>query len=229
MSLRVVLADDHPVYLSGVAAALSEPGDIEVIGMAEDGEAAVDLALRSQPDVVIMDLHMPGLNGAEATRRLVAEAPEIAVLMLTMDGEDATVLAAMRAGARGYLVKGASGRRIVDAVRAVAEGEAVFGADVANRVLGVLAADRLGSRAGRPFPVLTDREHEVLDLVAAGCTNLQIARRLVVSDKTVRNHVSNIFTKLDVTDRATAIVRARDAGLGHEPRRAPRTNPDPPA
>jgi DNA-binding NarL/FixJ family response regulator len=214
VTVRVVVADDHPVYLSGVAAALSEPGDIEVVGLAPDGDAALDLTLRTEPDVVVMDLHMPGLDGVEATRRLTAEASRAAVLVLTMDGDDATVLAAMRAGARGYLVKGASGRRIVEAVRAVAAGEAVFGADVAGRVLGVLSADRLGARHGRPFPVLTDREHEVLDLIAAGSTNRQIAQRLVLSDKTVRNHVSNIFSKLDVTDRAHAIVRAREAGLG---------------
>jgi DNA-binding NarL/FixJ family response regulator len=214
MTLRVLVADDHPVYRSGLAGILAEAGDLTVVGEAADGTAALDLALRERPDVVLMDLHMPGIGGVEATRRLAADAPEVRVLVLTMFEDDESVLAAMRAGARGYLVKGSAGDRIVGAVRSVAAGEAVFGADVAARVLSVLAEDHTGGRTRRPFPALTEREHELLDLIAAGRANHEIARLLVLSDKTVRNHVSNIFAKLQVTDRAQAIVRARNAGMG---------------
>jgi DNA-binding NarL/FixJ family response regulator len=214
MTVRVLVADDHPVYRSGLAGVLAEAGDVTVVGEAADGATALDVALRERPDVVLMDLHMPGVGGVEATRRLAADAPEVRVLVLTMFDDDESVLAAMRAGARGYLVKGSAGDRIVGAVRAVAAGEAVFGAAVAGRVLDVLAEDHTGGRGRRPFPTLTEREHEILDLIAAGRANHDIARRLVLSDKTVRNHVSNIFAKLQVADRAQAIVRAREAGLG---------------
>jgi DNA-binding NarL/FixJ family response regulator len=211
MTIRVLIADDHPVYRSGLAGVLAEADDIDVVGAAADGAAALTLAAELQPDVILMDLHMPELTGVEATRRL---AGTTAVLVLTMFDDDESVLAAMRAGARGYLVKGAAGDRIVGAVRAVAAGEAVFGADVAGRVLGVFADERRGGRAVQPFPTLTDREREILGMIAAGWSNTDIARRLVLSDKTVRNHVSNVFAKLQVPDRAQAIVRAREAGLG---------------
>jgi DNA-binding NarL/FixJ family response regulator len=212
--IRVVIADDHPVYRSGLAGVLADADDIDVVGAAADGVAVLALASETQPDVVLMDLHMPGLTGVEATRRL---AGTTSVLVLTMFDDDESVLAAMRAGARGYLVKGAAGDRIVGAVRAVAAGEAVFGADVAGRVLGVFADERRAGRAAQPFPTLTDREREILGMIAAGWSNTDIARRLLLSDKTVRNHVSNIFAKLQVTDRAQAIVRAREAGLGVSP------------
>jgi DNA-binding NarL/FixJ family response regulator len=214
MTVRVLIADDHPVFRAGLSGVLAEADDVEIVGEAARGEDVLPLALAVQPDVVLMDLHMPGVNGVEATRQIAAAGLAAAVLVLTMFDDDESVLAAMRAGARGYLVKGAAGERIVDAVRAVAAGEAVFGAEVAKGVLGVLAADRRGTRAGRPFPILTDREREILDLIAAGRSNSEIARRLVLSDKTVRNHVSNIFAKLQVADRAQAIVRARESGLG---------------
>jgi DNA-binding NarL/FixJ family response regulator len=213
MTIRVVIADDHPVYRSGLAGVLTDAEDIEVVGAAADGAAALELADELEPDVVVMDLHMPGITGVEATRRL---AGRTSVLVLTMFDDDESVLAAMRAGARGYLVKGAAGDRIVGAVRAVAAGEAVFGADVAARVLGAFADDRHGGTV-RPFPMLTDREREILGMIGAGWSNTDIARRLVLSDKTVRNHVSNIFAKLQVADRAQAIVRAREAGLGVSP------------
>jgi DNA-binding NarL/FixJ family response regulator len=192
---------------------LAEADDIEIVGEAVDGGDVLARAAELQPDVILMDLHMPTMNGVEATRRLALELPRVSVLVLTMFDDDESVHAAMKAGARGYLVKGAAGERIVGAVRAVAAGEAVFGADVAARVLGALAEDRRGGRAG-PFAALTDREREILDLIAAGRSNTEIARRLVLSDKTVRNVVSNIFVKLQVADRSQAIVRAREAGLG---------------
>jgi DNA-binding NarL/FixJ family response regulator len=213
MTVRVLIADDHPVFRRGLAGVLADAGDITVVGEAADGDTTLAVAIRERPDVILMDLHMPGLSGVEATRRLAAEAPDIRVLVLTMLDDDESVLAAMRAGARGYLVKGSAGDRIVGAVRAVAAGDAVFGADVAARVLSRLTAQP-GRRADRPFPVLTDRELEILGLIAAGRANTEIARHLVLSDKTIRNHVSNIFAKLQVADRAQAIVRAREAGLG---------------
>ncbi|NES27945.1 response regulator [Micromonospora terminaliae] len=212
--MRVLIADDHPVFRAGLTGVLEDAPDIEVLAAAEHGADALDLAVRLRPDVVLMDLHMPVVNGVEATRRLVAAAPEVAVLVLTMFDDDESVIAALRAGARGYVVKGADGDRIVGAIRAVAAGEALFGSGIAAGVLRVLAAHRRGDRPGRPFPMLTDREREVLDLIAAGLGNREIARRLNLSDKTVRNHVTNIFAKLRVADRAQAIIRARQAGLG---------------
>jgi DNA-binding NarL/FixJ family response regulator len=210
--IRVVVADDHPVFRRGLVGVLGEADDVDVVAEAADGEQAVAVAVTERPDVVLMDLNMAGTGGVEATRRIATAAPEVAVLVLTMYDDRDSVGAALRAGARGYLVKGAGGERIVDAVRAVAAGEAVFGADVAAQVLDRLV-DQRSPREG-PFPTLTERELEVLDLIAGGSSNTEIARTLVVSDKTVRNHVSNIFAKLGVPDRAQAIVRAREAGLG---------------
>jgi DNA-binding NarL/FixJ family response regulator len=211
--IRVVVADDHPVFRRGLVGVLAEDAAVEVVGEAADGDEVLRVAIECQPDVVLMDLHMAGTGGVEATRRLSTEQPDVAVLVLSMLEDDESVHAALQAGARGYLVKGADGERIVDAVRAVAAGEAVFGTDVAGRILGVLSAPRRTARTG-PFPMLTDREEELLALIANGSSNAEIARTLVVSDKTVRNHITNIFAKLGVTDRAQAIVRARDAGLG---------------
>ncbi|MEU3455838.1 response regulator transcription factor [Micromonospora sp. NPDC006766] len=212
--IRVLIADDHPVFRAGLTAVLDDAPDIEVVAEVDNGADILDLAMSLQPDLVLMDLHMPGVNGVEATRQLAGALPGVAVLVLTMFDDDESVVAALRAGARGYLVKGAGGDRIVGAIRAVAASEAVFGADVAVGVLRVLAAGRRGDRGSHPFPALTDREREVLDLIAEGKSNSDIARRLTLSDKTVRNHVSNIFAKLQVTDRAQAIVRARQVGLG---------------
>jgi DNA-binding NarL/FixJ family response regulator len=210
--IRVLVADDHPVFRRGLVGVLTEEPEVEVVGEAGDGDAAMTLAAELGPDVVLMDLHMEGTGGIAATRRLSAELPDIAVLVLTMLDDEESLQSALRAGARGYLVKGASGDRILQAVRAVAAGEAVFGADVAGLVLGRLVADRKTVRPG-PFPMLTDREEEILALMSHGRTNTEIARRLVVSDKTVRNHITNIFAKLGVADRSQAIIRARDAGL----------------
>ncbi|SES23491.1 two component transcriptional regulator, LuxR family [Pedococcus cremeus] len=214
--IRVLLADDHPVYRDGLAALLASVEGLEVVGTAEDGLAAVALATELQPDVVVMDVQMPGLDGIEATRRLTTASPHIGVVMLTMAEEDATLFSAMQAGARGYLLKGANQAEITRAVTAVARGEAIFGPAIARRIADFFAgAPAAGSAAEQAFPQLTAREREILELVAAGRSNPQIASTLFLSPKTVRNNVSNIFAKLHVADRAEAIVRAREAGLGH--------------
>jgi DNA-binding NarL/FixJ family response regulator len=182
-----------------------------------DGHDAVREALTRHPDVLVMDIRMPGLDGIEATRLIARDAPDVAVLMLTMYEDDDSVFAAMRAGARGYLLKGAEQDEIVRAIRAVAAGEAIFGPGVARRVLGYFAGPAAGvarAAASEPFPELTAREREVLNLIAAGHPNGEISRRLGISPKTVANHISNIFAKLQIATRAEAIVRARDAGLG---------------
>jgi DNA-binding NarL/FixJ family response regulator len=211
--VQVVIADDHPLFRGGLRLALDHAAGVQVVGEASDGVAAVQLAASLQPDVVVMDLDLPGLHGVEATRRVVAESPHIAVLVLTMFDDDDSVFAAMRAGARGYLLKGADQAGIARAVRALASGEAIFGPSVAQRIVDFFAKPR---PAGQPvaFPQLSAREREVLDLVAAGRSNAAIAADLVLSHKTVRNHMSNIFTKLQVADRSEAIVLARGAGLG---------------
>lgn len=211
--VTVLLADDHPLYRRGLRQLLDSVAGVTVVGEVEDGAAAVAQAAAQQPDVVVMDLNMPGMDGVEATRRVVGASPHIGVLVLTMHDDDDSVFAAMRAGARGYLLKGSDGAEITRAVAAVAGGEAIFGPGVARRVLEWFAAPRPAAPTG-VFPALTEREHEVLDLIAAGRNNADIAAVLVLSPKTVRNHVSNIFAKLQVADRAEAIVRAREAGLG---------------
>ncbi len=213
MSVRVLVVDDHPLYREGLVTAMSAMPDVEVVGEAADGEAAVSQAEGLGPDVVVMDLHMPRGNGIDATRRIVAERPGTAVLVLTMLEGDDSVFAAMRAGARGYLLKGAGRAEIARALSAVAHGEVVFSSGIAARVLQFFSAGS-GRDAATPFPELTDREREVLDLVARGLTNSAIAARLVISEKTARNHVSNVFGKLQVADRAEAVARARDVGLG---------------
>ncbi|MGZ4597012.1 MAG: response regulator [Actinomycetes bacterium] len=212
-AVRVVVADDHPTFRRGVTALLASVEDIDLVGEAADGQAAVELATELQPDVVLMDLTMPGVGGVEATRRITAAAPGVAVLVVTMLDDDEAVFAAMRAGARGYVVKGQDTDDVLRAVRSVARGDAVFGPAVAGRVLSYLTRP-LSARDPVVFPELSDREREVLELLARGHTNSDIARGLVLSPKTVRNHVSNIFTKLQVAGRADAVERARSAGLG---------------
>jgi len=211
-----VVADDHPVFRDGLQQTLDDEADITVVAAVADGGAAVDAALADEADVVLMDLRMPGVGGIEATTRIVAAQPATAVVVLTMSDDDDSVFAALRAGARGYLLKEADAEDIVRAVRAVASGEAVFGPRIADRVIAFFSAAGLRGAAATPFPQLTDREREVLDLVARGCDNATIARRLFLSEKTVRNHVSACLTKLQVASRAAAVAAARGAGLGEE-------------
>lgn len=211
--IRVLIADDHPLFRHGLRALLTALPDVDVVGEGVDGSEAIRRAAELRPDVVVMDLQMPGVDGIEATRQIVAASPDVGVLALTMFDDDDSVFSAMRAGARGYLVKGADTPDVLRAITAIARGEAIFGPGVAERVLGYLTRP-LSAHDDIVFPQLSAREREVLSLVAAGLPNHQIAHRLSLSDKTVRNNVSNIFTKLQIADRSEAIVRARRAGLG---------------
>ncbi|MFC0038608.1 response regulator transcription factor [Actinomadura rayongensis] len=210
--IRVLVTDDHPVFRQGLKSLLVALGGIEIVAEAECGPDAVRLAAELRPDVVVMDLHMAGGNGIEATRTITRNNPSIGVLVLTMFRDDDSVFAAMRAGARGYLLKESGAEEIGRAVRAVAAGEAIYGPDIARRVLTYFTDMPDPKRTA--FPQLTDREREVLELIAQGRGNAEIAATLFLSQKTVRNHVSNIFVKLHVADRAQAIVLAREAGLG---------------
>lgn len=211
--ITVFIADDHRLFRDGLLALLDTASDIAVAGEAATGDEAAALVEQLQPDVVLMDIQMPGMNGIEATRRITAASPHVGVIIVTMFEDDDSVFAAMRAGARGYILKGAGQEEVARTIRAVAQGEALFGPAIAARLMSFFSGPRPPAPA-EAFPELTAREREVLDLIAAGHSNEAIAARLVVSRKTVRNHVSNIFTKLQVAGRAEAIIRARDAGLG---------------
>jgi DNA-binding NarL/FixJ family response regulator len=215
--LRIVVVDDHPVFRMGMVALLASLAGFEVVGEAESAGEAVSVVdgLGGRVDVVIMDLHLGESSGVDATRELTRRHPAVGVLVVTMLDDDDSVFASMRAGARGYLLKGADPGEIERAVRSVANGEVLLGPKVAARAVAYLSGAR--GAAPSPFPELTEREAEVLDLVARGLDNAAIARRLSLSPKTVRNHLSNILTKLQVVDRSQAIVRAREAGLGQEP------------
>ena len=208
---RILVADDHPAFRTGLQQMLQDVPDLEVIGEAETGARAVELTQELAPDVVVMDLRMPGIDGIEATRRLQQVAPSAAVIVLTMFEDDDSVYAAMRAGALGYLLKGSQQDEIVRAIRAVAAGEAIFGPEIARRVIAHFSTGAGSAR--QAFPGLTDREREILEKIAGGLGNATIAHELSISLKTVRNHVSNIFTKLQVSDRSAAIVKAREAGI----------------
>ena len=213
--VRVLVVDDHQLFREGMRALLASLEGAEVIGEAASGTEAIELAASLSPDVVLMDVQMPDMSGLEATRRILATEPGIGIVIVTMFEDDETVFAAMRAGARGYVLKGAGQADLLRAIEAVARGEAIYGPAVAGRILRFFQA----SRSALPldaFPDLTDREREVLDLIAAGLANRAIARRLGITEKTVKNHVSNIFSKLQVTDRAQAMVRAREAGYGRQ-------------
>lgn len=212
-AIRVLIADDHAVFRDGLRRLLKLIPDVEVVGEAATGAQALDQAMRLQPDVILMDLQMPDLNGIDATRRVLEMSPHVGVLVLTMFEDDDSVFAAMRVGARGYLLKGADRGEIARAIKAVASGEAIFSQAIAHRMMQYFAAIQ-PQAARQPFPELTEREREVLDLIAHGHNNAEIADQLCLSTKTVRNHVSNIFNKLQVADRAQAIILARDAGLG---------------
>ena len=211
--LRVLIADDHPMFRTGLRALLSADQETEVLGEATTGEEVVALAATLRPDVILMDIQMPGMSGIEATRQILRASPHIRILMVTMFEDDQSVFTAMRAGARGYVLKGAHPDEILRAIQAVGSGEAIFSPAVATRMLDFFS--NLNPAAlPHPLPELTDRERAILDLIAQGQSNTVIARRLVLSPKTVSNYVSSIFSKLQVADRAQAMLRAREAGLG---------------
>lgn len=211
-SIRILVADDHALFREGLSALLLSVPDTDVVGEAATGEEAVTKAAELQPDVVLMDIQMPGINGIEATRRVIRDSPHIGVIVVTMFEDDDSVFAAMRAGARGYVLKGADQDEILKVIRAVAGGEAHFGPKIAQRLMNFFSVPTPAHV--ETFPELTTREREVLNLIARGHDNHEIAGELYLSPKTVRNHISNIFTKLQVADRAQAIIRAREAGLG---------------
>jgi DNA-binding NarL/FixJ family response regulator len=213
--IRVLIADDHRLFRDGLRALLDSSPDLEVVGEAGGGEEVVAKAAEVRPDVILMDLQLPGINGVEATRRILGSQPRISVLVLTMFEDTDTVLAAMRAGARGYILKDTEEEALLRSVRAVASGEALFGPGVAERLMRYLAeATPTAGRAA--FPELTDREREVLSLLAQGLSNQAVAEHMGISLKTARNHVSNILARLQVADRTEAVARARAAGLGSE-------------
>ena len=210
--LRVLIADDHPLFRKGMRTLLTATPDIEVVGEATTGQEVVELASALQPDVILMDLQMPDINGIEATRQILHTSPHIRILVVTLFEDDASVFTALRAGARGYVLKDAKEEEVIRAIRAVGSGEAIFSPTIATRLMDFFAAPRPAA-SKELFPTLTEREREILQLIAHGSTNSDIARYLALSVKTVSNYVSNIFSKLQVTDRAQAIIRARDAGL----------------
>jgi DNA-binding NarL/FixJ family response regulator len=215
--LRMLIADDHPVFRYGMRALLGTIPDVEVVGEATRGDEVVQMAASLRPDMVLMDVHMPGLNGIEATREIMRTLPQTHVLVVTMFEDDSSVFAAMRAGARGYVLKDAAREELLRAIRAVSHGEAIFSPAIASRLMSFLSPRRAPS-GEETFAELTEREREVLDLIAQGKSNAEIGRALQLSTKTVANYVSTILTKLQIADRAEAIIRARDAGMGQDTR-----------
>ncbi len=211
--LRVLIVDDHLLFRDGLRTLLTASPETEVVGEAGSGEEAMSLAARVQPDVIIMDLQMPGIGGIEATRHILHSSPHIGILVVTMFEDDHSVFAAMRAGARGYILKGATHVEMLRAVRVVGNGEAIFSPGVARRLMDFFSTLQPGALP-QVFPELSEREREILTLIAQGYKNADIATRLVLSPKTVRNHITNIFSKLQVVDRAQAILRAKEVGLG---------------
>lgn len=211
-TIHVLIADDHTLFREGLVSLLESVSEIEVAGTVENGGQAIRAAADLQPDVILMDLQMPETNGIDATREIIQTSPHIGVIILTMFEDDDSVFAAMRAGARGYILKGADQKDLLRAIRAVANGEALFGPSIASRMMNFFAKPNPAPK--QVFPELTEREREILALLAQGKSNAEIAAQLVISLKTVRNHVSNIFNKLQVRDRVQAALRAREAGLG---------------
>lgn len=215
--IRLLIVDDHTIFREGLSAIFNKVTDIEVVGEAADGREAIAQVKALAPDVILMDVNMPDLNGIEATQQVIAIKPDTGIIMLTMLEDNDSLFAAMCAGARGYILKGADKAEVVKTIRAVAEGEALFGAAIAKRLTAFFQHSRGNAQQSGevlPFPDLTGREREVLDLIAAGQNNQAIADQLHISGKTVSNYISNIFSKLQVADRAQAIVKAREAGLG---------------
>jgi DNA-binding NarL/FixJ family response regulator len=216
-NLRILVVDDHQLFREGLAALLNAAPFITVSGEAGTGAEAIAQAAALEPQVILMDIQMPDMNGIEATRRILADFPAIKIIMLTMLEDDDSLFAAMRAGARGYILKGADKAEVLRTVAAVAEGHALFGPAIAGRITGFFQRSAQAQTTAVPFPDLTEREREVLTLIAQGLNNTEIASRLFVSGKTISNHISNIFNKLQVVDRAQAIIKARSAGLGENP------------
>jgi DNA-binding NarL/FixJ family response regulator len=212
--IRILIADDHPVFRFGLRALLESQPDMVVLAEVESGEEAVQMAQSLQPDVVLMDVNMLGLNGIEATRQIAANVSNTDILIITMFDDD-TVFTAMQAGARGYLLKGAQGDETLRAIRAVANGEVIFSSGIARQMMAYFARG-MKTVADAPFPDLTPREREILELLAQGLTNTAIAEKLTLSPKTIRNQVSNIFSKLQVATRSEAVIKAREAGLGQQ-------------
>jgi len=212
-TLRVLIADDHPLFRKGMRTLLNATAETEVIGEATNGQEIIELAATLQPDVILMDLQMPGMNGMEATRQILQQSPHICILVVTLFEDDASVFNALRAGARGYILKDAKEEEMLRAIKAVGSGEAIFSPAIATRLMDFFAAPRPDA-SKEIFPTLTEREREILQLIARGASNSDIATMLMLSVKTVSNYASNIFSKLQVADRTQAIIRARDAGLG---------------
>lgn len=210
-TIRVLIADDHELFRDGLRALLASASGMHLVGEAATGEEVITRAAELRPDVILMDIQMPGTNGIEATRQIVRTTPLVGILMVTMFDDDPSVFAAMRSGARGYILKGAKHGEMLRAIRAVASGEAIFGPAIAARMMDLF--DQTRPAAPHAFPELSRREREILQLIAQGYKNSEIAERLVLSEKTVRNHITNIFSKMQVADRAQAIIKARDAGL----------------
>lgn len=208
----ILIADDHPVFRFGMRALVETQADMVVVGEVETGTEVITQASELAPDVILMDINMPEVNGIEATRRILKSMPDMLILIITMFDDD-TVFTAMQAGARGYLLKGAKGDETLRAIRAVANGEVIFSPTVAEKMMHYFA-NGMKFEPESSFPELTPREQEILIFVAQGLTNSAIAEQLVLSPKTIRNHVSNIFGKLQVASRSEAIIKARDAGLG---------------
>ena len=213
-AIRVLVIDDHNLFREGLIALLEAAPETTVVGQAGTGVAAIEQARATNPDVILMDIMMPEMNGIEATKKILADQPQTGIIILTMLEDDDSLFAAMCAGARGYILKGADKAEVLSTIRAVAEGQALFGPTIAERLHTFFQRGRVQETAVIPFPELTERERELLALIATGKSNTEIAKQLQISNKTVSNHISNIFNKLQVANRAQAIIKARDAGLG---------------